>query len=168
MTDVITPRSTVAELRISDASPEHLFDLLEMLGRCSGATLFHRFHGITDGTAHVRHLVASSGHESLTAWSGGQCVGLATLAVAACGQELGVLIEDRWQRRGVGTSLVERLVASARRRGIDEVVADVLGDDGFILRVLRRIGPVRTTAKCGVYTARVSLHPDGASWATVR
>ena len=152
-------QSPSCQLHIRALSPGQLRDLLEMVGRCSPSSLFHRFHGITDGTAYVRHLVATPGHETLTAWSDARCVGVATLARSGCDRELGVLVEDGWQRRGIGTELLTRLVASARARGIDEIVADVLGEDGFVLSALRRVGPVVVTLEWGVYTARVALRP---------
>jgi GNAT superfamily N-acetyltransferase len=64
------------------------------------------------------------------------------LARSGCDHELGVLVEDGWQRRGIGTELLTRLVASARARGIDDIVADVLGEDGFVLSALRHMGTV--------------------------
>ena len=161
-TSIRLPRAAqtpASQLHIRALSPEQLHDLLKMVGRCSPSSLFHRFHGITDGTAYVRHLVATSGHETLTAWSGARCVGLATLARSAFDHELGVLVEDSWQRRGIGTELVTRLVASARARGIDQIVADVLGEDGFVLSALRRVGPLVVTLEWGVYTVRVALRP---------
>jgi GNAT superfamily N-acetyltransferase len=163
-TTSITPlpmeaQSPTGQLHIRALSPEQLPDLLNMVGRCSPASLFHRFHGITDGTAYVRHLVATSGHETLTAWSGARCVGLATLARSECDHEVGVLVEDGWQRRGIGTELLTRLVASARARGIDQIVADVLGEDGFVLSALRRFGPLVVTLEWGVYTVHVALGP---------
>ncbi len=152
-------QTTASQLHIRALSPEQLHDLLKMLGRCSRSTLFHRFHGITDGTAYVRHLVATTDHETLTAWSGPRCVGLATLARSGCDHELGILVEDGWQRHGIGTELLARLVASARARGIDQIVADVLGEDSFILSALRRVGPLVVTLEWGVYTVRVALRP---------
>jgi len=147
------------QLHIRALSPEQLRGLLKMLGRCSPSSLFHRFHGITDGTAYVRDLVATSGHETLTAWSGDRCVGVATLARAACDHELGILVEDGWQRRGIGTELLTRLVASARAKEIDHIVADVLGEDSFVLSALRRVGPLVVTLEWGVYTVRLALKP---------
>jgi GNAT superfamily N-acetyltransferase len=155
----IAAQSSGGQLHIRALSPEQLRDLLKMVGRCSPSSLFHRFHGITDGTAYVRHLVATSGHETLTAWSDARCVGVATLARSGCDHEIGVLVEDGWQRRGIGTELVTCLVASARARGLDQIVADVLGEDGFVLSALRRVGPVAVTLEWGVYTARVALGP---------
>jgi GNAT superfamily N-acetyltransferase len=155
----MTAQDPASQLHIRALSPEQLRDLLKMVGRCSPSSLFHRFHGITDGTAYVQNLVATSGHETLTAWSGDRCVGVATLARSACDHELGVLVEDGWQRRGIGTELIARLVASARARGIDHIVADVLGEDSFVLSALRRVGPLVVTLEWGVYTVRVALRP---------
>jgi GNAT superfamily N-acetyltransferase len=139
--------------------PEQLRDLLSMVGRCSPSSLFHRFHGITDGTTYLRHLVATPGHETLTAWSDVHCVGVATLATSESHHELGILVEDAWQRQGIGTELLTRLVASARASGIDQIVADVLGEDGALLSALRRVGPVVANLEWGVYTARIALSP---------
>ena len=146
-------------LHIRAFSPEQLRDILKMVGRCSPSSLFHRFHGITDGSAYVRNLAATSDHETLTAWSGARCVSVATLARSTCDHELGVLVEDDWQRRGIGTELLTCLVASARARGIDQIVADVLGEDSFVLSALRRVGPLVVTLEWGVYTVRVALRP---------
>jgi len=155
----IPAQTPARQLQIRALSPDQLRDLLGMVGRCSPSTLFHRFHGITDGTAYIRHLVAASGHESLTAWSGTRCIGVATLARSACDHELGILVEDGWQRRGIGTELLTCLVAFARARGIDRIVADVLGEDSFVLSALRRVGPLVVTLESGVYTVRVNVRP---------
>ena len=165
MTPTSTTLSAAAQhhrrsLHIRALSPGQLRDLLALMGRCSPASLFHRFHGVTDGTAYVRQLVVTQGHETLTAWSDGHCVGVATLASSASAHEVGVLIEDGWQRRGVGTELLARLVASARARGIDQIVATVLAEDGFVLAALRRVGPLVVSLEWGVYTARIALGPS--------
>jgi GNAT superfamily N-acetyltransferase len=86
-------------------------------------------------------------------------VGLATLARSTSDHELGVLVEDGWQRSGIGTELLTRLVASARARGIGQIVADVLGEDSFILSMLRRVGPLVVTLERGVYTVSVTVRP---------
>lgn len=90
----IAPQSPSCQLHIRALSPGQLRDFLEMVGRCSPSSLFHRFHGITDGTAYVRYLVATPGHETFTAWSDARCVGVATLARSGCDHEVGVLVED--------------------------------------------------------------------------
>ncbi|HWX09831.1 MAG TPA: GNAT family N-acetyltransferase [Gaiellaceae bacterium] len=54
--------------------------------------------------------------------------------------EIGVLVEDAWQRRGLGTRLLSRAVAEAARRGATELAADVAFANPHALRMLRRLG----------------------------
>jgi GNAT superfamily N-acetyltransferase len=118
--------------------------VLAMLARCSRTTLFHRFHGLTDGRAYFGALLRNPPFErTLLAWYRSACVGVATLGSGPTGIfDLGVLVEDVWQRRGVGSQLTASVLDNARARGLNAVHADVLGDDLFILEALRRIGPL--------------------------
>jgi GNAT superfamily N-acetyltransferase len=103
-------------------------------------------------------LAGADGHDAYGAWSGDRCIGLASLALDRDGSvHIGVLVEDSWQRRGAGSALVATLVERARARRQPSLVADVLADDHFILRLLARIGPVTTTLAYGEYRARVEL-----------
>jgi GNAT superfamily N-acetyltransferase len=106
-----------------------------MLGRCSRASLFHRFHGFTDGVAYFAALLRDRpADQILLAWSRSTCVGVATLGVDATGiVDLGVLVEDAWQRRRIGTLLVASLLDGTRAKGVTSVYADALVDDAFIL-----------------------------------
>jgi GNAT superfamily N-acetyltransferase len=60
--------------------------------------------------------------------------------------ELGLLIEDAWQRRRLGTQLLDELVASARRAGITTLVGHTRAEPRHVHRMLRRLGP--TTVEC--------------------
>ena len=128
-----------------------------MLRRCSAATLRHRFHGFTDGMAYLDGQLKAS-EVVVIARHGAVCVGLGALAAGGSGPcELGVVVEDAWQRHGVGTRLVAALVAEARRRGITQIRADVLGEDAFIAGLLRRVGPVTAHVDRGTITVDVQL-----------
>jgi GNAT superfamily N-acetyltransferase len=136
-----------------------------MLGRCSTATLYHRFHGPTNGMAYATTLLAaadtaaeSDGHgDAYAAWVDGQCVGLASLHAEDGVGEVAVLVEDSWQRRGVGSLLMRALVRAARRRGLVALHADVLAPRRFLVRLLGQIGPTRTVIGGGVYGVLVGL-----------
>ena len=83
---------------------------------------------------------------------------MATLGVRATGVvDLGVLVEDGWQRRGIGTWLVASLLVNARANGVTTVHADVLGDDRFILEALRRIGPLTVAIESGSYSIDIDI-----------
>jgi N-acetylglutamate synthase-like GNAT family acetyltransferase len=133
--------------------------VLDMVARCSRDTLFHRFHGFADPVAYFGALLQDgSVGQTLLAWYGSACVGVGTLGVDASGiVELAALVEDARQRRGIGTQLTEALLDSARASGVSGVHADVLGDDRFILKVLRRIAPLTASISRGIWSVDVAL-----------
>lgn len=53
--------------------------------------------------------------------------------------EFAMLVADAWQRRGIGTELLRRLVEWGRSRGLGRVVGDVLHSNTGMLRVCRRL-----------------------------
>jgi GNAT superfamily N-acetyltransferase len=129
------------------------------LSRCSPASLFHRFHGFTDGVAYCVALLQDRPVDyALTAWHGSTCVGVASLGVGATGDmDLAVLVPDAWQRRGIGTRLTSSLFDSARKEGVSTVHADVLGEDRFIVQALRRIGPLSVSIEFGIYSIDIDI-----------
>ena len=133
--------------------------VVAMLRRCSAATLYHRFHGLTDGVSHITRVLAdAAGQELYGAWSGDSCIGLASLAVDGDGSvHIGVLVEDRWQRQGAGSALTGALVDRARDRQLPSLVADVLAEDQFIVPLLARISPITTSFVYGGYRVRLVL-----------
>ncbi len=139
--------------------------VLAMLARCSRTSLFHRFHSFADGAAYFAASLRDRPPErTLLAWCRSTCVGVADLGVSANGTvDLGVLVEDAWQCRGVGTCLVASLLDRARANGVATVHADVLGDDRFILRVLRRIGPLKASIEFGSISIDIDLSPRSRS-----
>jgi GNAT superfamily N-acetyltransferase len=140
---------------------EELPGLLAMVRRCSRETLFRRFHGFTDGISYARHLTADGDEqETVVAWLGERCLGFATLAGGGDEADVGVLVEDAWQRRGVGGRLIAELVDLARRRHVTRLRADVLADAAFVIPVLSRFGRMKMCVHPGGYSVRVELHPS--------
>ena len=138
--------------------------VLAMLSRCSRTTRFHRFHGLSDGVAYFRaQLRDRPGDRTLLAWYGSTCVGAATLGIGATGiADLAVLVEDAWQRRGIGTQLTESLLDDARARGVSVVHADVLSDDRHIIQALRRIGPLTASVDRGTWSIDIAVSGQSA------
>jgi GNAT superfamily N-acetyltransferase len=67
--------------------------------------------------------------------------------------EVAFAVRDDLQGRGIGTWLLNRLVAIARERGVQGFVGYVLADNVRMLRVFHRSGlPVVSTLAGGVYT----------------
>jgi acetyltransferase len=51
--------------------------------------------------------------------------------------ELGVLVSDRWQRTGLGTELLRRLIEMARAEKVQHIVAHILGENVSMLAMAR-------------------------------
>lgn len=167
--DPSVPRGTDRPgIRIAAVERGDAEAVLAMLGRCSSTTLYHRFHGITDGVAHATQVLADIGQDAYGAWCGDRCVGLASLAADGDGStHVGVLVEDGWQRQGVGSALLAALLNRAGERQLASVVADVLADDHFILPLLARIGPMRTSFACGSHTVRLDIRAPAGPIASI-
>jgi GNAT superfamily N-acetyltransferase len=170
----VSPTPHVAEVTIRRPATLDTGAVLAMLGRCSRASLYHRFHGVTDGVAYFTALLRDRpanrpanrpADRTLLAWHGSACVAVASLGAGPTGIDLGVLVEDAWQRHGIGTCLIRHLLDAARSEGVTTVHADVMTDDAFILRALRRVAPLTVSTESGSFliTIDVSRQPGRPS-----
>jgi GNAT superfamily N-acetyltransferase len=66
------------------------------------------------------------------------------------GPELGILVVDEWQRRGVGRALANRLIARARALRHPTLHAHVLADNRAGLHLMRGLG-FRSAARDGTF-----------------
>jgi GNAT superfamily N-acetyltransferase len=80
------------------------------------------------------HVDPSSGEEGVVA--------MATLLAEGDLGEVALLVQDAWQRRGIGTMLLRRLTARAGRMNLSALVAHTGADNVAMLRTLRRFGVV--------------------------
>lgn len=135
--------------------------LERMLARCTGQTRYRRFHGPVKVFPERYLTEALSGsplHFALVACldedgaeEDGTVVDGTVVALASCRAvdegvaELGILVEDEWQRRGVGSDLLREIVAYAARTGLRALQAQVLADQPWIVGLLRRHGTCAIT-----------------------
>jgi RimJ/RimL family protein N-acetyltransferase len=72
--------------------------------------------------------------------------------------EAGVVVEDRFQRQGLGTILLTELVQYARNQGIHTFVAWIHQSNAAILQFIRRSGlPTQSRLESGMWEIRVQL-----------
>jgi GNAT superfamily N-acetyltransferase len=71
---------------------------------------------------------------------------------------VGVLVDDAWQGRGLGTALLRRLAETAVELGVIELTGTVPADGARITHLLRRAG-LRPTAMRDDGTLRLSVLP---------
>jgi GNAT superfamily N-acetyltransferase len=139
-------------------SPADVDELLAMHDRCSADTRYGRWHGHTKRfpAAYLQRLLDED--LAIVARQSDTLIGLASAAhVRARTWELGLLVEDAWQRRGVGGQLLIEVIAALRSAGAEAIHAEVLDRDARLLDPLRRLGPMTTRPSHGVITADVAL-----------
>jgi ribosomal protein S18 acetylase RimI-like enzyme len=110
--------------------------------RSSAATLQRRYlGGGGPSESRLRRLLEPVGGRTMIALDpGGRVVAMANLLAEGDLAEIAVLVEDSWQRRGLGTALLRRLYAHAERQRFAALVAHTAADNVAMLRTLRRLG----------------------------
>lgn len=101
--------------------------------------------------------------DNLVASHGGGIIGHAMAAdrATAGGErttDIGVVVADAWQGRGVGSALVRELLARARGRGVTSVTMDVLHGNQQVLAMITSHWPASSISHCADYrTVRIRL-----------
>ncbi|HET6291805.1 MAG TPA: GNAT family N-acetyltransferase [Kribbella sp.] len=134
------PGSAVPELR--KAGVDDAEAVVAMHERCSYESRTRRYHvpmpKLTARTA--RHLSAPAGGVSIVAAVGDAVVGMATAApweeLGGKAMEVAVLVEDGWQRQGLGSQLLRQVIREARLLGADCVVCMVQPENDAMLRTV--------------------------------
>ncbi|MFS4092368.1 N-acetyltransferase family protein [Streptomyces sp. AF1A] len=110
--------------------------------RCSARTLGLRYHGpVGDADRYLQHLLSPRFGRTLAAQTpSGRIVGLGHLLWDGDETEVALLIEDDWQRRGIGAELLGRLVAMAREAGCASVYAVTRAANTGMVAAMRGLG----------------------------
>ncbi|MEU4222426.1 GNAT family N-acetyltransferase [Actinoplanes sp. NPDC026623] len=144
-TTLLLPDGT--ELLIRAATGDDVDGVRRLLARSSAQTRRRRYLGVTHGPsdARLRRMLEPSSGLTLLAVrvdpaGEEQVVATASLLVEGDLGEVALLVEDAWQRRGIGTALLRRLISAAQRMNASAIVAHVGADNVAMLRTLRRFG----------------------------
>jgi GNAT superfamily N-acetyltransferase len=136
-----------------------------MLSRLSCATIHKRFHlpmpRVPEWALAYLTDVDHYDKKSIVALVGDEIVGQAMYArQEVCEAEMAVLVEDRWQSRGIGRLLLRRLAEEARHRKIEAFTGTVLGENRGVLRFFSSVlSNARFKIRNDVYHPYVPL-PD--------
>ena len=151
--------------QIGPVRPDDGPALHALFARCSPESVRQRFFGLLHELPrpYLEQVLAGrpNQHDAVVARGSTGLLALASLASGPAPDagldpdsgtgvpELAVLVADRWQRRGLGTALVELLLERAGRRGRTEVSVSVLPERRALLAAMtRRLEPV-----CGWHDA---------------
>ncbi|MFF4054275.1 GNAT family N-acetyltransferase [Streptomyces sp. NPDC001668] len=143
------PRSqdvlTLAEghdITVRRADTGDLEAAVAMHERCSPRTLSMRYHGpVGDADRYLNHLLSPRfGRTLAVQTASGRIVGLGHLLWDGDETEVALLVEDTWQRRGIGGELLERLVAMAAEAGCASVYAVTQSSNTGMVAAMRGLG----------------------------
>jgi acetate---CoA ligase (ADP-forming) len=164
--DVILRDGSTLRLRAPVAEDSEA--LLEFFAGLSEHSRYLRFHGFPAlGPKLVEPLLAPDWQErgALLGSLDGRIVAVANWARLRDPRaaEVAFTVGDEFQRRGIGTRLLERLAARASEAGIEEFVAEVLHDNASMLAVFRDAGFAVTRAgEGGELEIRFAIAPTAA------
>ncbi|MEU0099726.1 GNAT family N-acetyltransferase [Streptomyces sp. NPDC006267] len=113
------------EITVRRADRDDLAAARAMHDRCSRRTLGLRYHGpVKDADRYLDHLLSPRfGRTLAVQTASGKLVALGHLLWDGDETEVALLVEDDWQRRGIGSELLGRLVALASEAGCAGVYA---------------------------------------------
>ena len=153
------------QIEIRTLRPADLPALLAALARVSDESMRRRFFGVrrvysaaeiafltsVDFINHVALVAVIDGKEGPEIIGGGRYV-----VVKPGMAELAFCIVDAYQRQGIGTALMSRLIAIARSAGLRTLIADILPENRAMLRLCEISGP-RMSSRREPGTVQVTL-----------
>lgn len=130
------------EITVRRADQSDLTAAREMHDRCSARTLGLRYHGpVADADRYLDHLLSPRFGRTLSVQTdSGRIVALGHLLWDGDETEVALVVEDDWQRRGVGSELLRRLVGLAAEAGCDSVYAVTQADNTGMVAAMRGLG----------------------------
>lgn len=142
-----------AGITIRPACASDAAALASFFAGLSARSRYMRFFApVTPTQAMIRALTGGGGRHALVATRDGMVIGHGMAADRAGleSTEIGVVVTDGWQGRGVGSALVRALVTAAGARGVTTITMDVLPGNRRVLAMIARKWPA----------ARLHLGPD--------
>ncbi|GAB2730875.1 GNAT family N-acetyltransferase [Streptomyces bullii] len=152
------------DITVRRADTRDLRAAREMHERCSERTLKMRYHGpVGDADRYLNHLLSPRfGRTLAVQTASGRVVGLGHLLWDGDETEVALIVEDAWQRRGIGGELLNRLVAMAAEAGCASVYAVTQASNTGMVAAMRGLGlPLDYQVEEGtlVITARLAAAP---------
>ena len=151
--------------------PQDAPALAAAVERLSALSRYRRFHSalprLTEQMITYLTDIDHHNHEALVAvppGTGGMIIGVARFIRDPAHPdtaEVAIVIDDHWQRRGLGTLLLRRLARRAIEVGIRSVTGDILAENHPTLELARSMG-ARSLANHG---STVTTNVDIADWA---
>jgi GNAT superfamily N-acetyltransferase len=130
-----------AEVLLRPATREDLEEVRTLHERSSTETVRRRYlGGGRPADARLAQMLEPARGRTLLAIADGRVIAMANLLAEGDLGEVALLVEDKWQRLGLGTALLRRLMAFAERGPFAAVIAHIAVDNVPMLHSVRRLG----------------------------
>jgi GNAT superfamily N-acetyltransferase len=160
------PSRAATAVRIRPATPADRPALTEMLARWPESARLKRFLAplLSFPERHLTEAPAGHGdHLALVAATPTAVVALASCqATAGATADLAVLVEDTWQRQGIGTCLLNGLLDHADRNGLRTLKATMRPEQDWIMWALRAFGACTARLSMAVLEVTMRREPHRA------
>ncbi|MFV2121742.1 GNAT family N-acetyltransferase, partial [Streptomyces sp. Act-28] len=129
------------EITVRRADQDDVEAARAMHDRCSDHTLGLRYHGpVADADRYLNHLLSPRFGRTLAVEDAtGRLVALGHLLWDGDETEVALLVEDSWQRRGIGSELLRRLIDLAVDAGCDSVYAVTQASNTGMVAAMRAL-----------------------------
>ncbi|MFF8606491.1 GNAT family N-acetyltransferase [Streptomyces sp. NPDC015346] len=129
------------EITVRRADQRDVAAARAMHDRCSARTLGMRYHGpVSDADRYLNHLLSPRfGRTLAVQTASGRLVALGHLLWDGDETEVALMVEDDWQRRGIGSELLGRLVAMAEEAGCESVYAVTQSSNTAMVAAMRAL-----------------------------
>jgi len=141
-TDLETTLKDGTRVRIRPIQPEDDHALVEIFSRLSPQAVYQRFFTalpeLTPGMARYLSHVNYHSRMAVVAEAAGELVGVGRYERTPDPEvvELGLVVVDDWQNRGLGRILLRETMRAAQENGINRFRADVLSDNRRMIHLL--------------------------------
>jgi len=133
-----------ASVRVRAIRPDDAPRLMVLSGRLSPRTVYQRFFSFRRLLPEEAHVFSNVDYRQRMAvvaevddGPSSELVGVARYGLSDEGTaDIGLVVADGWQGLGLGSLLLEEILAAGERRGIHHFSADVLTDNRRALRLL--------------------------------
>lgn len=150
------------ELTVRPADRADLDAVRAMHERCSATSRYRRYlsGAAVPSNAALRRLLRDA---TVVAY-GTEIVAMATLSADGTEAELGLLVADGWQRKGIGAALARRALRIARLAGREAVHVHTHADNSPMIRTMHRLGvPLRPETDGPILTLSVPVRPGSGT-----
>jgi RimJ/RimL family protein N-acetyltransferase len=143
------------------AIPSDLSAIEAMFSRCSPKSRQRRFFRpvLSAPPGYVEEVLRDRDkHHAFVLKRNGETIGLAELHLTGpWSGDLALIVEDLFQRKGVGTAALQLLVCHGLDLGLRILSADVQDENRAVLRALRRVGPSSISRAGDVFHVELDL-----------